>query len=825
MFSWLGSLRTRLVLGNIAITFLAVAGMGFYVTYRAQQSNTYLTTQLNESVHQQAQDQLLSISKDHASNFNTYFISISRDITTLSATLGRILSQQTETGQYWDATVALGRLPSGSWDNSNDEVASVFIPASVELSNPLLFELNATRQIDFIVPTLLDTNQDVVAIYFGGTYGETVYYPNIDLSNIVPADFDVTQRPWYIDAAPDQNPNHEAVWSDPYLDAALHGLIITSSKPVMDEQGNFRGVTAMDIQLTRITDIVADIQVGDTGYVILLDRNMRVIAMPATAYQDLGIDPEALALGDILEPNKATTEISPEFWTLLSNMTSGESGLRTLTIGRTERFVVYQSIPEVDYSLAIIVPSQELLANAIVASEQVAQVTQNTMIVSILLVLGILAIALLAAIGLGNRLTRPLSTLTHTAEEIARGNLNAKAKTGAYGEIDTLAKAFNSMTNRLRETIDTLELRVGERTQNIERQAVLLQTAAEVSHNATSTRDLDALMVQTTHLISNRFGFYHVGIFLVDERGEYAVLRATNSEGGQRMLERGHKLRIGQTGIVGYVTAQGQARIALDVGDDAVYFDNPDLPRTRSEMALPLIASKAILGALDVQSEEAGAFGEQDISTLQVMADQIAIAIENAHLFSEMQAAVESARRAYREISREGWDHLMQDEKEIGYFISSSDKISPASPNPEPEFSQSMKTDVAIRTMDDSILYVPIRVRGEVIGAVRLTKPPEEKWSDSELALASTLTEQLGSALESARLYSDIVKRAQRQQVIGEVTGRIRETLDLDTILQTVVQEMQRAFNVKDAEIRLQTNRDEQISAPEGNTNIQGPDY
>jgi GAF domain-containing protein len=144
-------------------------------------------------------------------------------------------------------------------------------------------------------------------------------------------------------------------------------------------------------------------------------------------------------------------------------------------------------------------------------------------------------------------------------------------------------------------------------------------------------------------LISKQFGFYHAGIFLLDERDEYAVLQAASSEGGRRMLERGHKLRVGEVGIVGHVASTGEPRVALDVGEDTAHFAHPDLPNTRSEMALPLKVQDRVIGVLDVQSTHEAAFSEDDVAVLQTMADQLATAIANARLFEQVQ------RRARRE--------------------------------------------------------------------------------------------------------------------------------------------------------------------------------
>jgi PAS domain S-box-containing protein len=193
---------------------------------------------------------------------------------------------------------------------------------------------------------------------------------------------------------------------------------------------------------------------------------------------------------------------------------------------------------------------------------------------------------------------------------------------------------------------EELEQRVTERTRDLERRTVQLQVAAEVARDATTAHDLDDLLDSAVNLVRERFGFYHAGIFLVDEQSEYAVLRAATGEAGRKMLEVGHKLKIGEVGIVGYVTGSGNPRITLDVGTDAVHFDNPFLPETRSEMALPLKVNGRIIGALDVQSIQEAAFGEDNVATLQIMADQLAVAIERTRLYERTQATLEERLRA-----------------------------------------------------------------------------------------------------------------------------------------------------------------------------------
>ncbi len=172
-----------------------------------------------------------------------------------------------------------------------------------------------------------------------------------------------------------------------------------------------------------------------------------------------------------------------------------------------------------------------------------------------------------------------------------------------------------------------------------ERRSRLLEAAARVSHSITSILDLDALLHATVDIICDEFGFYYAGVFLVDEAGEWAVLRAGRGEAGRKMVEAGHRLRIGGSSMIGTAIAERKARIALDVGDEPVHFKNPYLPHTRSEMALPLVVRDKVIGALTIQSVEEAAFTEDDITALQTMADQLAVAINNARLLADLEEA------------------------------------------------------------------------------------------------------------------------------------------------------------------------------------------
>jgi GAF domain-containing protein len=336
-----------------------------------------------------------------------------------------------------------------------------------------------------------------------------------------------------------------------------------------------------------------------------------------------------------------------------------------------------------------------------------------------------------------------------------------------------------------------LERRVNERTREIERRSDLLKAVAEVGKGITSYRNLSELLQQTTYLIHDNFGYYHAGIFLLDDRKEYAILAAANSEGGQRMLEKNHQLKIGETGIVGYVTEYLKARIALDVGEDAVYFNNPDLPETRSEMALPLAVGGQILGALDVQSTEAQAFTEEDIAILQILAEQLAVAIQNANLFNETEKALEASKLVYGEISRDAWKKILRNQPRTSFLATLPATVQIYSETLDANIAKAVETGDIIIGNDNLTISVPIKVRGLIIGAIRLKKNEiSEAWTQEETNLAITLSEQLSGALESARLYRESQQRAARETLVSDISARISAFSNVETILRETVQEL-----------------------------------
>ena len=308
---------------------------------------------------------------------------------------------------------------------------------------------------------------------------------------------------------------------------------------------------------------------------------------------------------------------------------------------------------------------------------------------------------------------------------------------------------------------------------------------------------LRELLRRAAALVSQRFGFYHVGIFLVDVTGDWVVLEAASSEGGRRMLARQHRLRVGQEGVVGFVAARGEPRVVLDVEQDALYYQNPDLPETRSEIAVPLVFEGRILGVLDVQDTARAAFRQDDVVLMQTLSELIVVAIQNARAFAELRQAVVAERRSYADLSEQAWLERTSRAGPVAYRFE------------EGRVSRLGELDEAIgqpgtRHGDLPTLRLPVSVRGRVIGALEAHKPAASRgWSAAEREAMESLVAQLDAALESARLYEDAQALAARERMLAETTARMRETLDVQAVLRTAADEVYRALGLEQVAIRL----------------------
>ena len=372
-------------------------------------------------------------------------------------------------------------------------------------------------------------------------------------------------------------------------------------------------------------------------------------------------------------------------------------------------------------------------------------------------------------------------------------------------------KSLRTSNDELQELNQSLEDRVTSRTSDLElanqrneKRAKQFEAIAQVARATTTNESLETLLPRLVSLVSEQFGFYHTGVFLLDENRDYAVLSAANSTGGKKMLERGHKLRVGQTGMVGLVSAIGTPRIALDVGSDAVFFDNPDLPNTRSEMALPLRIADEIIGVLDVQSTEENAFQEEDTEVLSTLADQVAVAIQNSRTYQTMQELLEEAQRESGAYLQDAWRVLQSEQSTLGYRVTGSEIVSLTKPLTSSQVKKAVKSKQTVaESGDTATLAVPIRLRNEVIGVMDIRTPSEHEWDNDEVDIAEAVADRLSLALESSLLLKSTQRQAELERITADISGKISSTTQFDAILRTAAEELSRALGGSDVLVQL----------------------
>ncbi|MBK9209278.1 MAG: GAF domain-containing protein [Anaerolineales bacterium] len=784
-----------LVTGSIIVAALLGFGIG-----RVASILDNLSQKFETSVAENTILQINRVVQTEAGKADILFSKTVSDVLGIAAYRAQLETQQKIfiEGAYWNASEKILRLPNGQYGNSPADPSSIFIPNIYVVNEALLADLNTTIYLDFYATSFLKSHPEVVSIYYISDLGYTTYYPNINLARNIPANFDVKNQSFFSIATPQNNPEKLPRWTDPYQDPAGTGLIVTLSVPVYTKTGEFKGVIGADIQLTQISKNISNIKLGSTGFAFLVDKNGTILAMPPQGYALFGMQPEEIPLNETPKQSiiaKGTDELQA----ITQKIISGETSLDIIQINNVNNYIGYAPLQTPGYRLAIIAPSSELNIGLITSRDELQKEIDASFQGAITILVFLFIGSLLISLWVGQVITKPLVNLTKTVEDVAAGNLSARANVEAQDETGLLAASINIMTERLNDTLSGLEERVAERTQELEnanekntRRANQFEAIARVAQTIRSTQALEALLPLITVAISENFDFYHVGIFLLDTRREYAVLVAANSEGGKKMLGRNHRLLIGD-GIVGYATNSGQPRVALNVGLDSAYFNNPDLPDTLSEIALPLRIGSETFGALDVQSNQLNAFAEEDINILLTLADQVSVAIQNARSYQQTREALEQAEAASIQLSGQQWKQFLTRQNVQGFSFDGVDTI---------QLNQSDK-------QRPHSLSIPLTLRGTKIGTIKLNAAnPDRIWTNDEIAMVQAAAERTSFALENARLLQEAQKRAAKERTIGEISAKIGSTSNLENILQTAIQELGNTLPGTDIAIQFSTNQE-----------------
>jgi GAF domain-containing protein len=378
------------------------------------------------------------------------------------------------------------------------------------------------------------------------------------------------------------------------------------------------------------------------------------------------------------------------------------------------------------------------------------------------------------------------------------------------------------------------------------RAALQFETAAEIARDISSSLDLDELLQKAVDLIRSRFHFYHASVFLKDLPEEFVVIREATGEAGAQLKRAGHKLAIGSKSVVGFVAGEGEPLIVNDITRDATYYANPLLPETRSEAAIPLKVGDRIVGVLDVQSNQLYAFAEDNLRTLQILADQLAIAVVNSELFAETQEHLAQHRLLHHitttAASGTTLDEALQSavnglqvtlggdrvsilladrEKKVlevkaavGYASNVFNIRIPIGSGITGWTAAHRKTLRVNNVLQDaryieaspntrSEMAIPLLYRSELLGVLNVESEQVAAYAENDEELLGTLGGSLAAIIANARLLEQIRAQAERERILFEISDKIRRTTDMDTILATTVSELTRAVGANRAKIKL----------------------
>jgi GAF domain-containing protein/HAMP domain-containing protein len=470
----------------------------------------------------------------------------------------------------------------------------------------------------------------------------------------------------------------------------------------------------------------------------------------------------------------------------------GKTGVATYLVGEGEgREVIgyYTPIPETPFVLVTETFSVSPLTQVLdyfSGARAFAVVIGMSLLIAVLVIL------------FNQLLSPPLKRLRQAIVAMRGGNYSEPVPATERGdEIGSLAMAFVEMRDHMRERVSELENRVALRTRD-------MNATQEISRFASTQRDVQSLMDQVVNLIVQQFpNIYHAQIFLLDRDRQWAVLRASTGEAGRLLLARGHRLAVGSISLIGQVCEQGRVLVARDTATSRVHRRNEFLPDTRAELAIPLKVGDRVIGALDVQSREGNAFSDDEISVLQTMADQIAVAIENARLYQESVRRLEEIERSNRLATLNAWERYMHEQRV--QQLTSAAGVTTGLDMSDLRRQALALNEVVVGDLTERQtvpIAVPIQLRGQALGAVEWELPAQD-FDDNKLQLAQELANRLAISLDNARLFQESQRTTERERLVSSIAAKLTGQTDIQEILQTAVREVGQALRSPQVSIRL----------------------
>jgi GAF domain-containing protein/HAMP domain-containing protein len=578
----------------------------------------------------------------------------------------------------------------------------------------------------------------------------------------------------------------------------------TLAVPIRNRQDKVEGVLLARINLKFLWYVVSETKVGETGYVYVLDNRNFLIA-------EKGSKAETFNLEDISE----------------------RPFIQNLISGTADRLAPYQGLKGQNV-LGTLAPIRSLHWNVVV---ELPTAEAYAPIIKMFLFMGIvLSLATLATIGLGIyvswQIVQPLQRLTEASAQISAGNMETQVMVNSRNEMGILAATFNQMTTQLKNLYMTLEQQVTSRTQRLE-------VLATLGERLNSILNQEELLSEVVNQIKDNFGYYHAQIYLLDDKGENLVVAAGTGEAGADMKARGHSIRLDALASLVARAARTDEIVWVDnVREAPDWLPNPLLPETYSEMAVPIISEEQVVGVLDVQQDRVAGLDEGDASLLRSLAGQVAIAVRNARLFTQTQAALDKAQSLQRLYMGEAWERLIATRPTTDYEYRQG-PLPPLSEITTPEAVAALQQGQTVRleterkqvadgklnAVDEPAhnpssapiaLATPLKLRDEVIGILGLHAADSQRsWTEDEIALVESVSEQMALAIENARLFEDTQRSAWRDQMVSETTAKVWSSAEIEEVLKTAVAQLGDKLRASEVVIRLGTEAELAQTSPE----------
>jgi GAF domain-containing protein/HAMP domain-containing protein len=414
------------------------------------------------------------------------------------------------------------------------------------------------------------------------------------------------------------------------------------------------------------------------------------------------------------------------------------------------------------------------------------------------IVIGLVGLLVVLWLLLNQWITNPVSQLRVAVRGMTRGSFDVPVPyTERNDELGDLSTAFVDMRQQTERLLNDMRQRLEERTRDV-------RLTQDISRAALAERDLQILMSKVINLITENFpNIYHAQIFLVDDEGEEAILRASTGRAGQELLQRGHRLPVGSVSVIGQVTEQGQMIIARDIGASNVHRQNEFLRETQSELAIPMMLGTQIVGALDVQSRERNSFTEDQISALQTLADQVTIAIENARLYEQSQRLVQTLEKEKQDRTRRAWQDVFNSLRTPSLSARYGNMTNYDIAVLREAVLKGNRSVVGAKTERNTIPFgVPVTVRGQVLGVVEF-EIREADFNYNKVLLAEELTARLAISLDNARLFQDSARTAEREHLVNDISTKLTAQTDIQDIVETAIREVSAALGTPQVAVRF----------------------